>query len=88
MSFNDIFVEHSTVDDSHKQLIELSEADIGITTISDHIDITVTDVTGQLLCLDIVKAYDPDGLGPSILKELTPIIAVPLQIIPSLYITW
>ena len=55
MAFNDIFAEHSTVDDSHKQLSELSEADIGITTIRD-IDITVADVTGQLLCLDILKA--------------------------------
>ena len=50
-----------------KQLPELSEADIGITTISD-IDITVADVTGQLLCLE-----------PRILKELTPVIAVPLS---------
>ena len=78
MAFNGIFVEHSTVDDSHKQLPELSEADIGKTTISD-IDITVADVTGQLLCLDILKAYGPDGLGPRILKELNPVIAVPLS---------
>ena len=57
-------------------LLALNQSYIYITGI-------VTDVTGQRFCLDLLKAYGPDGRGPRIIKELTPeltpVIAVPLS---------
>ena len=43
------------------------------------IEITNSDVMDQLNCLDINKAYGPDGIPPRLLKEVKGIICEPLS---------
>ena len=65
-SFNEFFLEASTVDDDgHNVPDEPGVIDGGLNSI----DITLKDVTDQIACLDKSKSYSPDSISPVFLKE-------------------
>ena len=71
-AFNDFFLTASFLDDKEASLPdEVFLLDDGL----DSIDITLDDVVDHLSCLDVSKAYGPDGISPRILKEGGPALA-------------
>ena len=68
--FNKLFLEQSQIDETGKS----PPGDIPdysyLSSIIDHIPVTLDDVKDQLSTLDTSKAYGPDGIGPKLLKEL------------------
>jgi hypothetical protein len=68
--FNDYFLEVQSLPNAPPE--ELPEEPPSIQSRLEHLTIQEKDVNDILLCLNVNKAYGPDGIGPKILKEGRP----------------